>query len=187
MSVGSIPPLLHRDRLRRVVFLCCSFARNVAFYSAGMSEHARPLMSIDHPQVAFWRQVNGNFFDMAVLDWCKLFVDRDGRQNWRKIVSKIENFESNLLVDCRVNKDEFSDIIKQFRHYRNKYLAHLDDEETIIPFLENARPFVTFYHRYIVEYEAKTGELEGLPSPDDFAKGHNQCLEEATRAYCLIR
>lgn len=187
MSSRNIPPLPHRDRMRRVVFLCCDFARNVAFYRAGMSECTSSLLSETHPQAAFWRQVNGNFFDMAVLDWCKLFVDRDGKQTWRNVVSDSADFEAKLLTDCHVSKQDFAELTQKFRHYRNKYLAHLDDEETRIPFLEKARPSVAFYHRYIVEHEAKTGELDGLPSVGDFAKGHDQCVEEAKRAYSLIQ
>jgi hypothetical protein len=75
MNSKSPEPLPHRDRVRRVVLLCCAFARNVAYYRAGWADRAQPLLSELHPHASFWRQVNGNFLDMAVLDWCKLFGD----------------------------------------------------------------------------------------------------------------
>jgi hypothetical protein len=71
MNVSSIPLLSRRERLRRVVLLCCSFARNVAFYRAGQADQVQHLLSENHPEVAFWRQVNANFLDTAVLEWCK--------------------------------------------------------------------------------------------------------------------
>jgi hypothetical protein len=54
-------PLTHRERIRRVVLLCCSFlSRNVAFYRAGQTEEALPLLLNErHPELAFWRQANG--------------------------------------------------------------------------------------------------------------------------------
>jgi hypothetical protein len=49
-----------RDRLRRVVLLYTLFSRNLAYYRAG---HGR-LTSESPP---FWKTVDGNFLDMAVL------------------------------------------------------------------------------------------------------------------------
>ena len=75
MSGDTADRLSRRDRLRRVALLCCAFARNVAFYRTGMADEAQPLLSQYHRAASFWRQVNSNFFDMAVLEWCKLFGD----------------------------------------------------------------------------------------------------------------
>jgi hypothetical protein len=103
--------LAHRDRKRRVVLLCTSFVRNVAFYRAAWSDEAQPLLSERNPKDAnFWRQVNGNFIDIAVLDWCKLFGNskdtarkRLEKHHWRRVVSDPEVFEAKLLAHLQID------------------------------------------------------------------------------------
>jgi hypothetical protein len=177
--------------MRRVVLLCCAFARNVAFYRAGWAEQAQPLLSKRHPQAPFWRQVNGNFFDMAVLDWCKLFGDqkdtphrRLGKHHWRRAVSNPEEFGTRLLVRLDTNAEGFAALITKMREYRDKFVAHLDDELTMNPpELGPAREAITFYYRHIVECEAKPGELVGLPGVQEFLRGDDQCAHEAAQIY----
>jgi hypothetical protein len=78
-------PLTRTDYLRRVVLLCSHFMRNLAYYRTGQrfpdGWKAKPLV----PTAPFWRTVNGNFIDVCVLEWCKLFGDkittRADRQN----------------------------------------------------------------------------------------------------------
>jgi hypothetical protein len=184
-------PLPHRDRMRRVVLLCCAFARNVAFYRAAWTDQAQPLLSKRHPEASFWRQVNGNFLDMAVLDWCKLFGDqkdtpyrRLGKHHWRRVVSDPEKFEARLLVQLNTNAEGIAALITKMRDYRDKFVAHLDDELTMyLPELDAAREAVTFYYRYIVECEAEPGELAGLPGVHEFAHGDDQCTQEAVQIY----
>jgi hypothetical protein len=87
------------------VWYCCAvlLLENSRFTArVGLMMHRD--LSEYHPQASFWRQVNGNFFDMAVLDWCKLFGDqkqtplkRVGEHHWRRVVSDPEMFEARLL------------------------------------------------------------------------------------------
>jgi len=184
-------PLPRRDRIRRVAILCCAFARNVAFYRAGWSDEAQPLLSEYHPKVSFWRQVNGNFFDMAVLDWCKLFGDqketprkRLGKHHWRQVVSDSEAFEARLHARLETDTEGFAALITKMRDYRDTFVAHLDSDIKInLPELEAARVAVAFYYRHIVEAEARPGDLTGLPTVDDFARGDCQCTQDAAEVY----
>jgi hypothetical protein len=61
-----------KDRVRGVVTLCRSFAWNLAYYRTGWSKKYKHLLDASD----FWRAVNGNFLDMCVLEWCKLFADK---------------------------------------------------------------------------------------------------------------
>ncbi len=191
MNADVAKQLPRRDRLRRVAMLCCAFARNVAFYRAGWADKAQPFLSEHHSEASFWRQVNGNFFDMAVLDWCKLFGDqkhilrnRLGKHHWRRVVSDPEEFEARLLAQLETNGEGFAALITKMRDYRDTFVAHLDDGLIMnLPELEAARVAVAFYHRHIVETEAKPGDLAGLPSVDEFARGNDQCTQEAARVY----
>jgi hypothetical protein len=187
VTVETSKSLSHRDRMRRVVLLCCAVARNVAYYRAGWVAEVQPLLSRRHPNTSFWRQVNGNFFDIAVLDCCKLFGDlnetplkRVGKHHWRRVASNPDDFETRLHAQLSTDSAGFTEVIRKIRDYRDRFVAHLDDELKMFPpELDTARKAVTFYHRHIVECEARPGELAALPSVDEFARGDDQCTQEA--------
>lgn len=164
-----------RDRLRRVVLLCAHFTRNLAYYRAG---HGR-LTKTSPP---FWLTVDGNFLDMAVLEWCKLLADPKGNHFWAKVVTDKAHFEAELLSHLGVGEGEFASYIGQMRDYRDKFLAHLDDlNQMDIPMLDRARAAVEFYHRYVVQHEAGAGDLASLPS--DLSAYYRQCFDEAKAIY----
>ena len=52
-----------------------------------------------------------------------------------------------------------------------------------IPELSEAHAAVTFYHRYIVEHEAKPEELVELPNVQQFALAYDQSIDEAAQIY----
>jgi len=168
-----------RDRLRRVVLLCAHFARNLAYYRAG---HDR-LTKTSPP---FWRTVDGNFLDMAVLEWCKLFGDQNGKHFWGRVVADPARFKSDLLGDLGITGAQLTGYIGEMRDYRDKFLAHLDDLAVMdIPPLDQARAAVEFYHRHVALYEAAAGDLANLPT--DPASYFKYCYDEATANYARSR
>jgi hypothetical protein len=97
LKIDDDPPLSPDERRRRVVQLCCSFMRNLAFHRAGLdNEVKRNLLNPNHPQGGFRLQAHGNFFDISVLDWCKLFADRKGEHHWRRVVDEDDRFRADL-------------------------------------------------------------------------------------------
>lgn len=152
-----------RERRRRVVTLCQHFMRNLAFFRT-----ARKFPSgwSTLPLVAsadFWRTTSNNFLDTCVLEWCKLLGDEKAEHGWEKIVSDKKKFKADLLTDLKVTEAEFEEFRKKMRTLRDKFIAHLDSDETMyIPLLDLAKASVEFYHGYIVTNEAKPGDLSGL-------------------------
>lgn len=178
--------MTRRDRLRRVALLCASFARNLAYYRAGQGNSAKMLFALDHPHAGFWRQANGNFLDLCVLEWCKLFGERTGKHFWRQIVTEPEAFEAGLLARVRMTTTEFGNLVAEVRSYRDKFVAHLDSDFVMnIPTLSAAQASVWFYHEHIVQHEATAGELAGLPmaTASNLERGYAQCSEEAEEVY----
>jgi hypothetical protein len=175
----------HRDRMRRVMLLCCSFVQNMAFYRAAVADRTARILSDHHPEAAFLRRAINNFLDVAVLDWCKLFgSQRSEKHHWRRVVSDAARFERALFRELGTNAAAFEELVGKILYYRNRFLAHLDDDLLMdIPELDPARKAVVFYHRHIIEHEARPGELAGLPNADAFARGFAQCTDEAIRAY----
>jgi hypothetical protein len=163
--------LTKRERIRRVVLLCCHFARDLAYYRAG---HGR-LTAGKYSQILV--TIDGNFLDMAVIDWCKLFGEKKGRHFWGNVVAD-QAFEAEMLAHSNQSANQFTDYIKEMRVYRDKFLAHLDDQRVMnIPTPEHAQVVVEFYHGYVVRHEALAGDLTGLPT--DLAVYYKQCFEEA--------
>lgn len=163
------------DQLRRVMLSCAHFSRNLAYYRAG---HNR--LTDTSPQ--FWITADSNFLDIAVLEWCELFGDRNGDHFWAKIMSDPSYFEAELLRQLAVSTNKFEDYIKQMRTYRDKFIAHLDGFPIMnIPFLDQAHGAVNFYRRYIVEREADANDLAGLPTNLDGYFKH--CFAEARAIY----
>lgn len=170
-----------RQRLRRVAILCYSFARNLAYYRVGQEDCSQPLTDPCHPHSSFWRQVNSNFLDLCVLEWCKLFADKNGEHYWRRVVSDKEAFEGALWGRTGVDSKGFKDQIEAMRRYRDRFVAHLDSDLVMqIPMLDVAQKSVWFYHAYLVEYEVAFTDLDGVAYvPNNMTLGYNQCAEEA--------
>jgi hypothetical protein len=132
--------------------------------------------------------VNGNFLDQCVLEWSKLFgitaSDRKGVHYWENAVSDKTRFETEMFQI--IDRAQFDDMFKTLKTYRNKFLAHLDEEKVMHPPVLNfARDSVWFYHRYIVNNEAKPGDLATPPRdlPTNLEDYYRFCDREATAIY----
>jgi hypothetical protein len=68
-----------KQYLRRVATLCLYYLRHMAFYRAGWRGGSLVFRS------QFWVAVNGNFLDICVLEWCKLFGDKRSKHYWEKL------------------------------------------------------------------------------------------------------
>ncbi len=140
--------MLRIDHVRKVLILCSHFLRNLAFYRVGWRR--RECRRRDQ----FWLTVNGNFLDHCVLEWCKLFADNKGKHHWRKVISKPEEFEKQLLKRVRLTVPQFDDYIKDMRSYRDKFVAHLDAEPVMqMPRFRLARLSVAFLNDYVLANE----------------------------------
>jgi hypothetical protein len=167
------------ERLRRVIQVCCIFAQNLAYYRAGWDKR-RPLRTTQ-----FWVTANGNFLDSCVLEWCKLFGDKKGDHYWGKITSDPAMFESELLHRLGISAQDFGRQLGKVRHYRDKFVAHLDSEDIMnIPDLEVAKKSVWFYHAHVMAKEAVRSPLGILPEWSyDLDMLYRRCAEEASREY----
>jgi hypothetical protein len=164
-----------------------------AYYRVGQEE-AGALYIEDHS--SFWRQVASNFFDLCVLDWCKLFGERCGpgkdgfgcgHHGWRVMASDPTRFEAELADELNAPADEFKGLVQEMRGYRDKFVAHLDSERIMrMPMLsERAWSAVRFYHKHVVAHEvAVQNTLRGLvDTPEQMTLGYTRCIEEAREVY----
>lgn len=133
------------ERLRRVALLCLHCLRNVAFYRAGWR---RKRIRIKHQ---FWVGANSNFIDVAVLDWCKLFADHKSKHHWKRIVLDRAKFMGKLLSALDTTEDDFRKYLLSVKRYRDKFVAHLDDDrEMFPPILRPMRKSVRYFYEYLL-------------------------------------
>jgi hypothetical protein len=88
-------PMTKRERFRRVVLLCAHFTRNLAYCRAAQGR-------ITGASPEFWRTFSNNCLDIAVLEWCKLFSDRNGKHSWSKVLAEPARFESDLFATLSI-------------------------------------------------------------------------------------
>jgi hypothetical protein len=155
--------LTREERLRRVVLVCTIFMRNLAYYRGAQEFRVgwaeSPLVS----EASFWRTVANNALDISVLEFCKLFGERRGNHFWGQTVSDSGRFQAELLRHLKMSSQQLDGYVEQMRHYRDKFVAHLDDDRTMRPpDLSLAKSATEFYHSYILDNEAPPGCLSGL-------------------------
>jgi len=137
--------MTRKEHLRRVAILCCHCLRNLAYFKAGW--HRNELILKDK----FWINVNGNFLDICVLEWCKLFGDLRGKHYWGKIITEPKSFYSGMLHELNIEESDLDTLINEMRRYRDKFVAHLDsDKKMYIPSnLTLAQKSVAYLYDYI--------------------------------------
>jgi len=124
--------------------------------------------------------------ERLVLEWCKLFADRDnGKHHWRRVVENPDRFEADLYATLGVTADEFTTLIMKIKHYRDKFVAHLDEERTmLLPALEMAKSAIVFLHERLVQQAGEYGDWLRLPTaPEELSQGFAQASREAQSVY----
>ena len=165
-----------KNFIRMVATLCLYCLRNMAYYRAGWNEGSLKR------RTQFWVGVNGNFIDICVLEWCKLFGDLRGKHSWKRSVSDPESFLDGLLKDLVLAEDDFNAYIMEMRTYRDKYVAHLDSFEKIHrPKLDIAKKSVIYLYNYLLKHEDQGGYF--IDAPRDVSKFYDDAFKEGLSEY----
>ena len=164
------------NRPRRTALICYHFTRNLAYYRAGWRDK-QPIF----PNNDLWKNINSNFLDVAVLEWCKLFADKRARHSWRKVVVDSSSFLPQMLHDTEVSLPEWNSYLRRMRGYRDKFIAHLDNDSMMnIPDM-NLAEFAVYYLFDIVTAEQSSELFKDLPS--DLRSYRDSCRTVAVEAY----
>lgn len=111
-------------QLRETIAVVVAFTRNVQMLRAFDELYQRRDQN-------FWIIINGNFLDVAVLEWCKLFgSDNQDHQpaHWKNVVPTADHtaFRSELLLKLGTTGDDWRRYRDGLVNYRNRQAAHLD-------------------------------------------------------------
>lgn len=165
-----------RDRLRRAGILCIHCIRNIAFYRSWYK--ARKPFSNE----PFWVNVNSNFLDIAVLEWCKLFADRKGKHHYSKVVDDRFAFTRELLAKVGLSSEEFAAYTDSMLAYRDKFVAHLDELPMMnIPNMRVAKKSTRLLYEFLLIQEAGTDIFRD--APDSASKIYKQFLVQGRVVY----
>lgn len=173
-------PLSQHERIRRVMLLCCHALRNFAFYKSGWK--SRQLQATNQ----FWVEANGAFLDRAILEWCKLFADGKGKHHWKRVIKDPAEFESTLYKHLRLSKREFQLYIKKVLRYRDKFIAHLDEDRVMyIPRIKIARNAAAFLYDYLRKDPIACQSIQdaNLDSVDFYSAMYQQGFFEYKKSY----
>jgi len=172
--------LTRQEILARVQGLCRSFGRNMAYYRAGCSAEVREIFEANPDSGNFWNTVNGNFLDICVLEWCKLFGGgRNESYCWMRVVADPDGFKARLLNHLGLDEDAFNEDVRIFRVYRDRWVAHLDrDRKGLYPKLDIAKNATWFYYKHVGKEEVDRGIY-----PKTIEAGYKECQEEASGVY----
>jgi len=141
-----------------MAILCRHCLRNIAFYKTGRQDGGPILKS------EFWANVNGNFMDICVLEWCKLFGEEKGKHYWKNVISEPDVFFKDLLKDTNTTENGLKACKKEFRKYRDKFVAHLDSDRTMhIPHLGLAQKSTLYLYDYLLANEDDGEYFYGFP------------------------
>ncbi len=132
--------------------------RNLSYHRAWNSA------KLERKKQEFWRTINGNFIDTAVLEWCKVFGDPRAMHHWSKCVGDTAKFSEGLWAVTGKTKEEFEQYRLLVRAYRDKFVAHLDDlNQMQIPDLQPALESVRYLYQYLVDSEDDVNAFVDLP------------------------
>lgn len=172
-----------RRFIRRMAILNCGFVRNLAFHRSGyVSGDGRGRLKDD---TEMGKTINGNFIDIAVLEWSKVFAEWNGHHHWRKVMRNDQEriaFRRDLLSALRLGEAEWDRFIGQVKTYRDEFVAHLDEEDIAhIPDMGLAFASAVFFHRYL-QWQSPHGTFESMHGPNlpnDLEAYYETCRREA--------
>lgn len=102
--------------------------------------------------------------DIAVLEWCKLFTEKNGNHHWRCVVSNKDDFFYKLLRRLKMSPEEFGDASLSVYKYRNKFVAHLDKENIMnIPYSRFMRASTAILYDTLISDPAFREDLTDAP------------------------
>lgn len=137
------------QRQRRMAKLCVHSLRNLAYYLAWYDE-GKP-----HVTRNFWVNANGNFIEIALLEWCKVFGDRKGAYSYKKCAGDPDAVHGLLLAAIGKSQQQWDDYVDAMRKYRDKFVAHWDEDVdgAFLPQMDIAKDSLVFLLDHCVQQE----------------------------------
>lgn len=170
--------IVDTDKIRRAINLCTQFTRNMAYYKASYEGSVYVAGNDD-----FSITISGNFIDVSIIEWCKLFGSYGDHHHWRNLVGDgSAQFSNDMFNRISMSESEFREYHESMKNYRDVFAAHWDDDgEGKRPYLDKAFECVVFLHEYIFENFKNTDQLQDKVR--DLRSYYEICHKEAKKCY----
>ena len=138
-------------------FLHVDCIRNFAIHQAILDHH----LHIRELNSNFWRVTSNSSRDYGIIQWCKLFGNRNESTHWSHF-KYIKNFQTDILKKLLIPMNEWQLTHKSILDFRNNNAAHLNinDWYRTIPELVIARQIVFTSYKVLFKNSITDLDLE---------------------------
>jgi len=166
------------DKIRRAINLCTLFTLNMAYYRASF-RNSKYIGGNNNFSIT----ISGNFIDISIVEWCKLFGSYDEDHHWMNLVGdNAEQFRNAMLVQVGMTESEFRQYHQSMKNYRDVFVTHWDDDGMgNIPPLDKAFECVVFLHEYIFTHFKSSDAL--YDKVKDLRSYYEEGFKEAQKCY----
>ncbi len=100
----------------------------------------------------YWKLVLSNFFDMAILNWCKVFGADGEETHWKKIVHDHTSFRTALQQRAGISKSKWETYWKEMTEFRSTQISHCKQPPNLTnyPVLDIAIETSCYYYEWLV-------------------------------------
>jgi hypothetical protein len=125
----------------------------------------------------YWIQIYNNFFDVAVLEWCKVFGTDGEPTHWKTIVKDHQAFRNGLLSSIGIDEQGWSNFWQSVNSYRNNDIAHFKRIPGLsYPSLDVIIKSTFYYYEWLQKELGKHGIIQ---EPKDLEGYYYRCLKQA--------
>ncbi len=145
--------------------------RNVAHYRSLLA------MQNDFHQ-NYWILVSNNLFDIAILEWTKVFGTDENETHWKHYVSDHAGFRTGLMERLSVSSEDWAAYWKTMTGYRNDFIAHRvkDSKVQNHPKFDLALEACFYYYKILYD---EFHSLHGAGYHSDLEEYFRQCCAQA--------
>lgn len=167
------------DHLFRLVHV----VRNVACYRA-LNQYKAEF------QQNYWILIYNNFFDSALLEWCKVFGSNDEPTHWKTLVADHDDFRKGLLTSLGTDQAGWAAYWESVKTYRDNLVAHhqRNPDVTNYPTLDFALMSSFYYYPTLIKMFRDLGETR---YPDELKPYYDRFLDQAEKfselSYCSTK
>lgn len=152
------------DHLFRLVYV----VRNAACYEA-LSQYK------DEFEQNWWILIYNNFFDIAILEWCKVFGTDSEPTHWKNLIADHDAFRQGLLSALGTDQASYAAYWETMMSYRNELLAHRFTNPSVknYPTLDFALKSSFYYYSILIKMLKRY--------PDDLKDYYDRSFRQAVK------
>lgn len=111
-----------------------------------------------------------------------MFVDSKGKHHFSRALEDADQFRKDLIEKLGLTEAKFDNYIGSFKAYRDKFIAHLDEENMMnIPHMKVARRSAKFLYQRLLVQEAQNNTFADAPL--SAKKVYKTFLSEGLKVY----